>query len=93
MTRRWEAFWVFFNTGYDDPTKRESIEEDYYYTDETGSSSVDGSYCGRGLPVRGVEVKLRPQIRGTDLKVLGFNIGAQVARGSTVPASRPGVFP
>jgi putative polyketide hydroxylase len=27
-----------------------------------------------------VEVKLRPQIRGTDLKVLGFNIGAQVAR-------------
>jgi hypothetical protein len=35
-----------------------------------------------------VEVKLRPQIRGTDLKVLGFNIGAQVARGSTVPAGR-----
>jgi putative polyketide hydroxylase len=31
-----------------------------------------------GLPE--VEVKLRPQIRGTDFKVLGFNIGAQVAR-------------
>jgi 2-polyprenyl-6-methoxyphenol hydroxylase-like FAD-dependent oxidoreductase len=36
--------------------KRESIEEDYY-TDESGSSSVDGSYCARGLP--DVEVKLR----------------------------------
>jgi putative polyketide hydroxylase len=33
-----------------------------------------------------VEVKLSPQIPGTDLKVLGFNIGAQVARGVTVPA-------
>jgi hypothetical protein len=31
-----------------------------------------------GLPE--VEVKLRPQMPGTDLKVLGFNIGAQVAR-------------
>jgi hypothetical protein len=41
-----------------------------------------------GLPAREVEVKLRPQIRGTDLKVVGFNIGAQVARGSTVPAGR-----
>jgi putative polyketide hydroxylase len=41
-----------------------------------------------GLPARGVEVKLRPQIRGTDLKVLGFNIGAQIARGSIVPAGR-----
>jgi hypothetical protein len=37
MRRRWEAFWVFFSTGYDDP-KRESVEEDYY-TDESGSSS------------------------------------------------------
>jgi hypothetical protein len=43
----------------------------------------DGSYCGR--PARGVDVKLRPQIPGTDLKVLGLNISAQVARGSTVP--------
>jgi putative polyketide hydroxylase len=39
-----------------------------------------------------VEVKLRPHIPGTDLKVLGFSIGAQVARGSTVPAGR-GCFP
>jgi putative polyketide hydroxylase len=38
----------------------------------------DGWYCARGLPQ--VEVKLCSQIRGTDLKVLGFNIGAQVAR-------------
>jgi hypothetical protein len=39
----------------------------------------DGSYYGR--PARGVEVKLRvPRSSGTDLKVLGFNIGAQVAR-------------
>jgi hypothetical protein len=44
----------------------------------------DGWYCARGLPQ--VEVKLRPQIPSTDLKVLGFNIGAQVARGSTLPA-------
>ena len=35
-----------------------------------------------------MEVKLRPQIPDTDVKVLGFNIGAQVARGSTVPAGR-----
>jgi putative polyketide hydroxylase len=41
-----------------------------------------------GLPARGVEVKLRPRIPGTDLKVLEFNIGAQVARGSTMPAGR-----
>jgi hypothetical protein len=70
-----------FGTGYD--PKRESIEED---STPTRAGRRDSSYCGRGLPE--VEVKLRPQIRGTDLKVLGLNIGAQVARGSTEPAGR-----
>lgn len=35
MRRHWEAFWVFFNTDYDDP-KRESIEEDYYTDERAG---------------------------------------------------------
>ena len=43
-----------------------------------------------GRPARGVEVKLRPQIPGTDLKVVGFNIGAQVSRAAVpcLPAGR-----
>jgi putative polyketide hydroxylase len=61
--------WVF-GTGYD--PKRESIED---YTDERVAGLVRAA---AGLPE--VKVKLRPQIPGTDLKVLGFNIGAQVAR-------------
>jgi putative polyketide hydroxylase len=61
--------WVF-GTGYD-PT-RESIED---YTDER---VVEMVRAAAGLP--DVNVKLRPQIPGTDLKVLGFNIGAHVAR-------------
>ena len=60
--------WVF-GIGYD--PKRESIED---YTDERVIGMVRSA---AGLP--DVEVKLRPQIPGTDLRVLGFNIGAQVA--------------
>jgi putative polyketide hydroxylase len=41
-----------------------------------------------GLPE--VEVKLRPQIPCTDLKVLGFNMGAQVVR--QYRAGQAGVF-
>ena len=41
-----------------------------------------------GLPAQGGGQATCPQIPGTDLKVLGFNIGAQVARDSTVPAGR-----
>jgi putative polyketide hydroxylase len=61
--------WVF-GTGYD--PKRESIED---YTDERVAEMVRAA---AGLPE--VKVKLRPQIPGTDHKVLGFNVGAQVAR-------------
>jgi putative polyketide hydroxylase len=61
--------WVFA-TGYD--PQRESIED---YTDERVAGMVRAA---AGLP--DVEVRLRPQIPGTDLKVLGFSIGAQVAR-------------
>jgi hypothetical protein len=50
----------------------------------------DGSYCGRPACPRDGGQAMCPQIRGTDLKALGFNIGAQVARGSMVPA---GCFP
>jgi hypothetical protein len=54
----------------------------------------DGSYCGRPACPSGGDQATCPQIRGTDLKVLGFNIGAQVARDSIVPACRPpGCFP
>ncbi len=62
--------WIF-GTGYD--PERESIED---YTDERVAGMVRAA---AGLP--DVEVRLRPQIPGTDLKVLGFPIGAQVARG------------
>jgi putative polyketide hydroxylase len=61
--------WVFA-TGYD--PERESTED---YTDERVAAMVRAA---SGLP--DVEVRLRPQIPGTDLKVLGFSIGAQVAR-------------
>src|SRR5215216_3700186 len=61
--------WVFA-TGYD--PERESIED---YTDERVAGMVRAA---SGLP--DVEVRLRPQVPGTDLKVLGFSIGAQVAR-------------
>jgi putative polyketide hydroxylase len=61
--------WVF-GTGYD--PKRESIE---HFTDEEVTEMVRAA---ADLPE--VKVKLRPQIPGTDLKVLGFDIGAQVAR-------------
>jgi hypothetical protein len=88
MRRRWEAFWVLFSTGYD--PKRESIEEDS--TPTRADRRQDGSYCGRPACPSGGGQATCPQIRGTDLKVLGFNIGAQVARDSTVPAGR-GCFP
>jgi putative polyketide hydroxylase len=61
--------WVFA-TGYD--PERESIED---YTDERVAGMVRAA---AGLP--GVEVELSPQIPGTDLTVLGFSIGAHVAR-------------
>ena len=43
-----------------------------------------------GLPE--VEVKLRPQIRGTDLKVLGFTTSVPPGRARQYRACRPGVF-
>src|SRR5919109_3468390 len=72
-----------FGTGYD--PKCGSIEQDYY-TDESGSSS--GGFVLRPACLRGGGQATCPQIPGTDLKVLGFNIGAQVARDSIVPAGR-----
>jgi hypothetical protein len=82
MRRHWEAFWVFFSTGYD--SKR--VDRRRLYTDESGSSS--GWFVLRPAGLRGGGQAKCPQIPGTDLKVLGFNIGAQVARDSTVPAGR-----
>jgi putative polyketide hydroxylase len=62
--------WVF-GTGYA-PEQGESVDD---YTDERCTQLVRAA---AGLP--DVEVKIRPQIPGTDLKVLGFPIGAQVAQ-------------
>jgi putative polyketide hydroxylase len=61
--------WVF-GTGYD--AQRESLED---YTDERVAEMVRAA---AGLP--DVQVSLRPQVPGTDLKVLSFPIGAHVAR-------------
>jgi putative polyketide hydroxylase len=61
--------WVFA-TGYD--PGHESIED---YTDEC---VIEMFRAASGLP--DAEVGLRPQIPGTDLKVLGFPFGARVAR-------------
>jgi putative polyketide hydroxylase len=62
--------WVFA-TGYD-PAHGESVED---FTDER---CVEMVRAAAGLP--DVAVRLRPQIPGTDLKVLGFSVGARVAR-------------
>jgi putative polyketide hydroxylase len=62
--------WVFA-TGYD-PEHGESVED---FTDER---CVEMARAAAGLP--DVAVTLRPQIPGTDLKVLGFSVGARVAR-------------
>jgi putative polyketide hydroxylase len=62
--------WVF-GTGYA-PEHGESVDD---YTDERCTALVRAA---AGLP--DVEVKIRPQIPSTDLKVLGFTIGAQVAQ-------------
>jgi putative polyketide hydroxylase len=61
--------WVF-GTGYD--PRSESLED---FTDERVAELVRAA---AGLP--GVDVRVQPQIPGTDLKVLGFPIGAHVAR-------------
>ena len=61
--------WVF-GTEYA-PERGESLDD---YTDERCTALVRAA---AGLP--DVEVKIRPQIPGTDLEVLGFTIGAQVA--------------
>lgn len=81
MRRRWEAFWVFFSTGYDDP-KRESIEEDS--TSTRAGRRRDDSYCGRPPPEGWRSSYVSPHPRQRPQSVLGFNIGAQVAR-ATVP--------
>jgi putative polyketide hydroxylase len=62
--------WVF-GSGYA-PEYGESLAD---FTDKRVADLVRSA---AGLP--DVEVTLRPQIPGTDLKVLGFAIGAQVAR-------------
>ncbi len=61
--------WVF-GTGYS--PDHESIDD---YGDERVADLIREA---AGLP--GAEITLRPQIPGTDRKVLGFTIGAQVAR-------------
>jgi putative polyketide hydroxylase len=61
--------WVF-GTGYD--PRSESLAD---FTDQRVAELVRAA---ASLP--DVEVRLLPQIPGTDLKVLGFPIGAQVAR-------------
>jgi putative polyketide hydroxylase len=61
--------WVF-GTGY--APEGESVEN---YTDEQCIQLVRSA---AGLP--DVKVKLHPQIPGTDLKVLGFAVGAQLAQ-------------
>ena len=62
--------WVFA-TGYD-PEHGESVDG---FSDER---CVEMARAAAGLP--DVAVTLRPQIPGTDLKVLGFSVGARVAR-------------
>lgn len=62
--------WVF-GTGYM-PRQGESIDD---YTDERCIQLVRAA---AGLP--DVEVTIHPQIPGTNLKVLGFPIGAQIAQ-------------
>ncbi|HEV8167354.1 MAG TPA: FAD-dependent monooxygenase [Actinomycetota bacterium] len=62
--------WVFA-TGYA-PEHGESIDD---FTDQRVVGMVRAA---AGLP--DVAVTLRPQIPGTDLKVLGFSVGARVAR-------------
>jgi putative polyketide hydroxylase len=62
--------WVFA-TGYD-PGHGESVAS---FGDER---CVEMARAAAGLP--DVAVTLRPQIPGTDLKVLGFPVGARVAR-------------
>jgi putative polyketide hydroxylase len=61
--------WVF-SVGYS--PEEESLDD---YTDERVAEMVR---TAAGLP--GVEVALRPQIPGTDLKVLAFPIGGRLAR-------------
>jgi putative polyketide hydroxylase len=70
--------WVFA-MGYD--PERESIED---YTDERVAEAVRAA---AGLP--DVVVAVRPQIPGTDLKVLSFAISAQLARHFRGPGSAP----
>jgi putative polyketide hydroxylase len=62
--------WVFA-TGYD-PEHGESVAG---FSDER---CIEMARAAAGLP--DVAVTLRPQIPGTDLKVLGFPVGARVAR-------------
>jgi putative polyketide hydroxylase len=66
LGRRW-----VFATGYA-PGHGESIE------DFTDARCVELVRAAAGLP--DVAVRLRPQIPGTDLKVLGFSVGARVAQ-------------
>jgi putative polyketide hydroxylase len=61
--------WVF-GTGY--VPERDALAD---FTDQRCAELVRAA---AGLP--DLEVRLRPQIPGTDLKVLGFTIGAQLAR-------------
>lgn len=62
--------WVF-GMGYM-PDYGESVED---FTDDRVAELV-----GQAAGIPGVPVTVRPQIPGTDIKVLGFTIGAQVAQ-------------
>jgi hypothetical protein len=88
MRRRWEAFWVLFSTGYD--PKHESIEEDS--TPTRADRRRDGSYCGRPACPSGGGQATCPQIRGTDLKVLGFTTSVLRSRATVPCLPAAGVF-
>jgi hypothetical protein len=89
MTRHWEAFWVFFSTGYDDP-KRKSIGEDSTLT--RAGRRRDGSYCGLPACLRDGGQATCPQIPGTDLKVLGFTTSVPRSRATVPCLPAAGVF-
>jgi hypothetical protein len=94
MRRRWEAFWVFFSTGYDDP-KRESIEEDSTST-RAGRRREDsyniGAQVARAtvpcLPAAGV--LLADDLARVINPPTGGGLGGNNTAESRRPTTRPG---